>query len=345
MSGIINKTGARSGVVGTIVGTPPTGASSTAPTFTNSIKITPQATEPVAAGSNAGLIWMDSDDNIMRYSDGTRYKAITPALLLSGSNEAVLETTHGIYGVITFVSSSFITIFRELTVSVLVVGAGGGGGGGGDAAGGQGPFGGGGGGAGAFIENASVSLVPGQYTVVIGAGGSGAAAAVANGGRNGINGGDTTFAVGSGIAILANGGGGGGSGSSQTGLANGNSSGGGGAGGIGYGGAGGTGGTYGNNGGTGAYYAYGGRGGGGATAAGTGSNGSNHAGGPGGAGDTNDYRTGSNITYSVGGAGLYSGTIVDGGAGTGIGGTGGNNSVQDQAGDGGSGIVVMRYVA
>ena len=66
MSGIINKTGARSGVVGTIVGTPPTGASSTAPTFANSIKITPQSSEPVAPSGNAGTVWMDSDDNTMK---------------------------------------------------------------------------------------------------------------------------------------------------------------------------------------------------------------------------------------------------------------------------------------
>ena len=112
----------------------------------------------------------------------------------------------------------------------------------------------------------------------------------------------------------------------------------------------------------------GGGGGGGATTAGgdatqPGANSSSGVGGDGGEGLTNNWRTGSNVVYGSGGGGqaravqgvggtnggTASGTNAAGGAGidavdeTGAGGGGGYRQGGGRAGDGGSGIVIVRY--
>ena len=159
-------------------------ASKANPVFTGYAKITPQSSAPVSASGNAGAIWIDSDDNFLRYSDGTRYRALGLNLIESDGT----RTTHGSYQVYTFLSSGYFTVFYDVTVAVLLI-SGGGGGGGND-----GDYSGGGGGAGAFYTNASMSLTPGKYTVTVGAGGAG--------GSTGTIGGDTIF-----NSVTANGGG------------------------------------------------------------------------------------------------------------------------------------------
>jgi hypothetical protein len=212
----------------------------------------------------------------------------------------------------------------NLTADVLVVA---GAGAGGSSAGG-------GGGAGGMIEAAGFTIPVGSHVVTIGAGGT---ATPTNG--NGNPGNNTSV----GSLLTANGGGrgtawGGGTGS----VHDGGSGGGGGAGpgpqiggtktqgsGTGYTG-------YGNNGGTGA--------GGGGQAGGGGGAGSAGTNGGAGSGRSNSYK-GSAVTYAAGGVpgytGIVSGTYASGGANTGNGGQGSTDN--KTAGNGGSGVVVIRY--
>ena len=44
-------------------------ASNANPVFTGYAKITPQSSAPVSASGNAGAIWIDSDDNFLRYEE------------------------------------------------------------------------------------------------------------------------------------------------------------------------------------------------------------------------------------------------------------------------------------
>lgn len=213
----------------------------------------------------------------------------------------------------------------NLTADVLVVA---GAGAGGSSAGG-------GGGAGGMIEAAGYTIPVGSHTVTIGAGGT---ATPTNG--NGNPGNNTT--VGSLLTALGGGRGtawGGGTGS----VHDGGSGGGGGAGpGPQIGGTktqgSGTGFTgYGNNGGNGAGGSGQAGGGGGAGSAGTN--------GGAGSGRSNSY-TGSAVTYAAGGVpgftGIVSGTYASGAANTGNGGQGSTDN--KTAGNGGSGVVVIRYL-
>lgn len=247
----------------------------------------------------------------------------------------------GGYRIHTFASDGAFTVNSAISsVEVLVVA--GGGGGGVDRAGA--------GGAGGLIYDNSYSVTPQAYTITVGGGGLGTAANV-----RGVNGGNSVF-----DSLIAIGGGGGGTGNGQTGV-NGGSGGGGGnsgavnpcAGGLATSGQG-------NNGGLGIYVGpnYGAGGGGGA--GGSGSNGTATSSGNGGVGLEYSI-SGSPVYYAGGGgAGSYGGGI-DGIGGLGGGGNGGRTSAGAGApntgggggssgntiakgGNGGSGVVIVRYL-
>ena len=268
-------------------------------------------------------------------------------------------TTHGIYKVHTFTSSgNFITDVAG-TADVLIVG-GGGSSGGGHYNGGSG----GGGGAGGVRALSSQAVSATTHAVTVGAG--------ATGSQYGNNGSDSSVVLGS--TLTASGGGGGGFGTvdtsdSRDGLAGAS----GGGGGIGQtaksGGAGNTPSTTPAQGYAGGNAAPGGDGGGGgAGEVGNNAPGAGSNGGIGGDGIQNDWRTGSNVYYGGGGggSGWSSGTPIAGGQGgggasgyggsnvgtagtanTGGGGGGshGANGSHWPGASGGSGIVVIRYVA
>jgi len=248
----------------------------------------------------------------------------------------------GDYCVHTFNSSSQLNVSKNINATILIVS--GGGGGGGNQAGG-----GGGGG----LNYTNVSLTAQNYTVIVGLGGTGGTDAV----NNGWSGGNSSF----GATINTTGGGGGGSynGGSKNG-ANGDSGGGGNGadtattGGIGKAGQGYNGGNSTGNG-----------GGGGGGAGETGGNGNAGTAGNGGTGFITSIN-GSSICYAGGGgggvqsSGISAGSATCGGGngakgntiagasginGTGGGGGGGSNTVYDKGYSGGSGIVIVRYLA
>ena len=235
------------------------------------------------------------------------------------------------------------------SVEVLVVAGGGSGGGG------SGAIGGGGGGAGGIIYNTSYAVVPGTtYPVVVGAGGVGA---LRNVGTNGVN---SQFG-----SLVALGGGAGGSDASLSAVGRPGGSGGGGTGrsGIGAGGTAGQG-YPGSNGATNAYYAGGAGGGAGGPAtpffgsvAGSGGPGlyfnisgtSTAYGGGGGGGGSNYSSVSTAGTGGVGGGGNGTSTSINGNPGTANTGGGGGASgwsvdgTNIYGGDGGSGIVIIKY--
>ena len=266
-------------------------------------------------------------------------------------------TTHGSYRVHSFTSTgnTNFVVGAAGTVSALVVGPGGGGG----------SYGGGGGGA--VKTNASMALTAQTYTVTVGPGGLGATDGSVEKGSGGT---DSSF---NGL-VSATGGGGGGISNNA---GNDGASGGGGAigcnangtcgsssrgGGDGQGGSGGKSYEYVNEG----YYS---GGGGGGYSGADGQNGGTTNGGNGGIGMNNDYRTGSNVEYGGGGGGAGKDTSGYNGGTQGIGASGGGNGYgndgaassagantgsgggadythavgSSRAGDGGSGIVVIRY--
>ena len=243
----------------------------------------------------------------------------------------------GTYWIHTFNTTGAFVPQTSLSCDYLVVA--GGGGGGADASGNQG---GGGGGAGAMLTG-STSFATTSYTVTVGAGGAGSLNNV------GSQGGSSTVS-----SITATGGGFGGYNTGS----GGNGGSGGGAGGYGSG-TGGTATTGGNAGGNAAV----GRAGGGGGASAAGGIGGNGAGGNGSASSI----TGSSVTYAGGGGAGATNTSNVGGTGgggtgarssglrasagtvnTGGGGGGGNwyiVSDPDQSAAGGSGIVIIRYLA
>lgn len=261
-------------------------------------------------------------------------------------------TPDGLYGLNTFTTTGTSTFSGyDGAVDVLLVG---GGGGGGTAHGG-------GGGGGGFLETTGTAAFAGN-AIVVGAGGAGGLSGASGSMRTGSNGGGSTAF---GAAVLGGGGGGaylgpvvppgngsagasgGGGGGSQA-----ASTGGSGTSPQGFGG--GNGATNGTAG--------GGGGGGGAFAAGNNASGAN--GGRGGAGRTSSI-TGSSVAYAGGGGGggwYSSGTSAAGGVGgggaggngsnvrgvngtNGLGGGGGGGSdFTPGGGDGGSGVVIVRYL-
>jgi len=261
----------------------------------------------------------------------------------SGGNRIDYDGTYWIH---TFLTSGTFTPQTGLTCDYLVV-AGGGSGGGSDV--------GGGGGAGGYrtsIGGSPLSVLTQDYTVTVGAGGAsvGTTSALGNSGSN------STFST-----ITSNGGGGGGRRGAGNfgGVAGGSGGGGGGvfAAYVGLGGAGNTPSTspsQGNNGGNafpsdGGTTAAGGGGGAGAAAA----NASSSTNSAGGAGASNSI-TGTAVTYAGGGGGGSAAGGTGGGGGNGAAGTintggGGGGSATAFGGAfvgaGGSGIVIIRYLA
>jgi len=250
------------------------------------------------------------------------------------------ETTDGDYTIQTFTSNGYFNISGNLDVDVLVVAGGGGGGsdyGTGNA---------GGGGAGGYLYETSKTITGGNYVVTIGSGGN---AGTTNYGGNGSN---SIF-----NDMTSIGGGGGGYLGDKNGM-NGGSGGGGGQN-VGVGGSGTAG--QGNNGGTPPSNLVAGGGGGGAGAVGQSPSSSGIAG-AGGNGLGNVIFNGTTLWYAGGGGGgasnIAGGNGGKGGGGkgahdnsvpgvagttnTGGGGGGGQNTMN--AGAGGSGIVIIRYL-
>ena len=259
-------------------------------------------------------------------------------------------STVGSYTLHTFTSSANFVVSSTRSMDFLVI-AGGGRGAAGDN---NGFGGGGGGGAGGMLVSSGVSVTSATYAVIVGAGGSGT-------GNNSDGSNSSVLRSGTGssnVVLTAIGGGGGGRDGG---------SGGGTFGRPGYSPGSGTSGQ-GNNGGPSASSAYGsGGGGGGAGAVGaTGIAGSNAQGAAGGIGATNSF-TGSAVYYAGGGGGSNnggtsnSGPAVGGAGGNGGGGAGRGSSGNPVAGtantgggggahpssmgaNGGSGIVIIRYL-
>jgi hypothetical protein len=247
-------------------------------------------------------------------------------------------TVDGDYTVRTFTTSGTLRLVSNITADILVIG--GGGGGAGDR--------GGGGGAGGYRYLTSATIASGTHTVTVGSGGDGDT--IGNGGECGD---DSVF-----LTTTATGGGGGAAGT-DTGK-NGGSGGGGGTNTSKAGGAGNSPPTIpaqGYNGGSGLDAVSPGAGGGGG-AGGAGANGTNAQGGNGGIGVANSI-TGTELQYAGGGGGAaYSGAggsgTYGGGAGSasgagsngtdGTGGGGGGGTDSNIGGNGGKGIVIIRYL-
>jgi hypothetical protein len=299
-------------------------------------------------GGDAGTLNFLAGSTFSLY--GIAALGTTPAIAPKASGGNVIEND-GTYWIHTFLNSGTFTPAVALSCDVLVVAGGGGAGSGA----------GGGGGAGGFRASTGNSVTATSYAVTIGAGGTGGAGGAAN---RGAVGSDSVFNT-----ITSAGGGFGGAHAQSIAAGNGGSGGGAGGGGNSNNTAGSASPSgQGNNGGI-AFNssgAYGGGGGGGATAAG--SNGSSSAGGNGGNGTANSY-SGTSVTYAGGGgAGTYSGgggTFNGGTGGTGgggnaatttnasgangttnLGGGGGAGtytSAYGAGGNGGSGIIIIRY--
>jgi hypothetical protein len=253
----------------------------------------------------------------------------------------------GTYFIHTFLATDTFIPFTNLTCDYLVVAGGGGGGGYG------------GGGAGGLLEASSLSFTATNYTVTVGAGGAGGAAA------GGVFGGTGTSSVFNSSTAL----GGGGGAAGGTGAAGG-SGGGGGPVSISVDGAGGAA-TQGNSGGATGYGFAGGNakwdpqypGGGGGGAGAVGTTGTSAGGLPNGGVGRASSITGTSTTYAGGGGGGAVSNAGAGGAGgggngfksaaTSVAGTtgtintgGGGGGGRDSTGyAGGSGIVIVRYLA
>jgi hypothetical protein len=268
----------------------------------------------------------------------------------SGGAETAIEQNGKYYRVHTFttVGTSSLTFSRGGKVEYLVVA---GGGGGGSRVNGSG-----GGGAGGLLT-ASAKVMPQAYSVVVGGGGAGGSGA--SSGNKGLDGSPSSV-----FGVTAVGGGGGGGSLNNITGESGGSGGGGGGGSTGNNGVGGAGtSSQGNNGGNGfgeSALNRGGGGGGGAGAAGTngvlnvGGNGGNglassitgvsvtYAGGGGGSGTTpGTGGTGGGATAPTGSADGANGTNGLGGGGSGAASTAGAD--ERTGGNGGSGIVIVRY--
>ena len=281
----------------------------------------------------AGDMWFDttSGTTSMKVYSGTEWNTMSNQSIHAATGGTI--TTYGVYKVHVFTSSGTFTPDASAAVDYLVVGGGG-----------AGSTNGGGGGAGGF-RTGTLTIGAGAYSITVGAGGTGGSYP-----SLGTNGGNSVFS-----SITSIGGGGGGLEglNGAVGVAGGSGGGGGylnAAGGAGTSGQGNAGAasTQGSDG----HYG----GGGGASAAGSGMNAGN--------GTQNALRTGSNIYYSGGGGGgrqqgSPGGTAGLGGGSAGLvanstssaatantgGGGGGSAGGGGVSGNGGSGIVIIRYVA
>lgn len=260
----------------------------------------------VAAGSGTGGVLATGGAAIYDYTtNGITYRVHRFSTV--GSNHVVISHVDG-----------------DGAVDYLVVGGGGGGGGGWE---------GGGGGAGGMLTG-TTNVTKGTLSVVVGGGGLGCNRVADKPARNGSH---SSFG-----AIVAIGGGCGASGTPQAHAGVGGSGGGGTAGSM--MGAEGTAGQ-GHAGGAGYYAADGQAGGGGGGAGGSGSTNTNVATAPGGPGRSSSL-AGFAVTYAAGGMGRKRTLLIhglDGAANTGNGGEGGC-WLSSMGGNGGSGIVLLRYV-
>ena len=286
------------------------------------------------------------DLTVVAYSGGTGGTS-TPSPTGSGSPTPTPKATGGTitqsggYTIHTFTTSGTFTANVALNAQVLVV-AGGGGGAWGNTA----SVAGGGGGGGGFVTNNAVAVSTGSYTVTTGTGGIGGVGR----GSTATNGGNSSF----GSLVTTTGGGGGGEWNNNAASAVGSNGGSGGGGGT--AGAGGTAtagqGFAGGSGGQSSHDS--GGGGGGAGGAGESrSNGGASVGGAGGAGLASSI-SGSSVTYAGGGGGVGDSGGAGGNGGGGAqgvagtantgGGGGGGSNVSSDGKNGGSGIVIIRYL-
>ena len=318
---------------------------------TGAIRLPVGTTGERPSGSNGMLRYNTSLHQTEEYRNGNWYGLSNLTSVTGGTT-----TTSGSYTIHTFTSSGTLTVSgnEKSGVDYLLV-AGGGGGGSSRA---------GGGGGGGMTVTTGATLAAGSYTITVGAGGGGSTST----GLPGATGSSTSIG---GVASVVGGGGGGGGGGGAD--RPGKSGGSGGGGSDGYSGGAGTSGQGSNGGGSSGSSG----GGGGGGKGGVGNNGDtdsgnnfvdNNSGGNGGNGGSNNY-SGSNQTYGAGGGG---GSRDDGPYGAGVhgGGNGGrNNSNVATAGstnrgggggggarlhgsntstfygaNGGSGIVIIRYL-
>jgi hypothetical protein len=309
-------------------------------------------------------IGVDNSKTMQIGSTFNLYGIVAGGAKANGGNTV---TTDGTYWYHTFTGSGSFTPLQNLTVDYLVVGGGGAGGredygsgiGGGGGAGGLrctvGATGGGG-----SLESPLALTANTLYPVLVGAGGAFSVA-----GSRGANGGNSTFGS---IVAIGGGGGAGGEGGGWTYKGQNGGSGGGGEGGtttnVFGGGNSGTGGSGTANQGFAGGNSIGGSGGGTGGGGGAGEAGNTNGGATGGDGVATSI-SGSSVTYAGGGGGALYGTASAGGAGGGGtganysvsaatdgtvnlgggGGGGGNDSSggRNRSGNGGSGIVIVRY--
>ena len=296
-------------------------------------------TAATAPGSPiTGSLWYSTTASKAYVYSGTDWLTFAEDFSATGGT----ETTYTGYKVHSFLADgSFTVAGADKNMDFLIV-AGGGGGGAGQ---------GGGGGGGGMRVFTSVSIPVGTHTVTVGAGGGNGTNVTPP-----TNGGDSSFAVTGGSTYTSTGGGYGGSYNTHAGPNAGNSGGSGGGGGSGHvspggGGAGNTPSTPPSQGAGGAGVTYselGGGGGGGGASGVAGATNPAH----GGDGTQNDFRTGVSTYYAGGGAGRGA-SVRNGGqggggnsqasGGTNTGGGGGGGQDNTNSGDGGSGIVVIRY--
>lgn len=298
-----------------------------------------------------------SSGSFVQYSTFSLYGlaavGTTPVIAPKAAGGNIIDYD-GTYWIHTFLTSGAFVPAIGLTCDYLVVAGGGGGGN---------TYGGGGGAGGFRTATAQTVTSSTSYTVTVGAGGAGAGGTSAQRGDTGSN---SIFST-----TTSSGGGGGGGNASPSTTAGANGGSGGGGAGTGTPNVGGSGnaGSYspvegkagGNANGSPPYYGSGG--GGGASA--DGAAGTSTTGGNGGAGTSNSF-SGSAVTYAGGGGSSGyndTGTPGTGGAGgggnaatsslqavagtanTGGGGGGGGNTGRVVGGNGGSGIVIIRYLA
>lgn len=285
-------------------------------------------TYSVASGTLPAGLSLNSETGVISGASSAATQNVTIAATDSGGNSAIrvfelpgalelsggIVTTDGTYTYHTFKTSGTLTAVGSGPAEILTIAGGGGSWAGGSWTGGEG------GGAGGVVDATTLNLATGDYPVVIGAGGAGGKQASPG------KGGDSSFNL---SAIVATGGGGG---TYDT---------------VWNGGSGGAGGTgipgQGNNGGP-SNGTYGGGGGGKAAAA---------SGATGGAGTTvystwaNTTSTGVSGVYSKGGYGspYQGGATINGAANSGNGASGGSGHASQPGGTGGSGVVIVRYVA
>jgi hypothetical protein len=320
--------------------------------FTVTLPATPSAGDQVQLVDYAGTF---DTNKLIIDGNGEDIEGAANNFQLTGEREGVIltyiDSTQGWIATSGINEGTDALEPESFSVDYLVVAGGGGGGG----------RRGGGGGAGGFLTSTSTGLTfATNYTVTVGAGGTGGLGDGV-GSATGANGSNSVFST-----ITSTGGGG----ARGDGNGAGNNGGSGGGGSSGAGGSGNTPSTapsQGNDGGSGSNSApnYGGGGGGGASAVGV--NGTTTTGGNGGAGTASSI-TGSSVTYAGGGGGgtFQGGTEGSGGTGGGgaggaggtdnpgyagtvnTGGGGGGGSIQANSsgmdgGNGGSGIVILKY--